>query len=217
MFLSNRQAATLAFSLMLFTAAGCSWFPGTGSPASNVTAVTPPDRGIPFETKEPDTYQADFYTVADGIESRSHFARDRSSWRFDSYDGDRPSRSIIRGEKLSYLDHSRKVFSEPPTNGPDARPAFVEELTTSLLRPKRPAAFEKLGTEGNVDKYSVKTEGTRAPSTIFYDTSKKMIVRQEFEGGFAFEMRNFTLEVDDGSFRVPAGYRKIVWQEYKSL
>ena len=52
-------------------------------------------------------------------------------------------------------------------------------------------------------------------STIIYDTTIKMIVRHEFDGGFAFEMRNFTLEVDDAIFQVPSGYRKVSWEVYK--
>jgi hypothetical protein len=41
-----------------------------------------------------------------------------------------------------------------------------------------------------------------------------MVVGHEFDGGFAFEMRNFTLEVDETIFAVPAGYRKVAWTAF---
>jgi len=95
--------------------------------------------------------------------------------------------------------------------GPDPQPAFVSDLTTSLLNEKRPAIFGKLEPEGVLERYSVSIDGATSPSTIVFDPAIKMVVRHELEGGFAFEMRNFTLEVDDAMFSVPTGYRKVAW------
>lgn len=215
MFLSNQQAAALVILSIVCVAAGCSWFGGGEPPANSNAAVSPPETGIPFETKEPETFQADFITFAGGTETRSHFAKKSGRWRFDSFAAEGPTRSIIQGQTLAYVDHTREQYSEPPTNGPNAQPPFIDDLTTSLLHPKQPAKFEKLGSEDNIERYKVTVDGSNTPSTITYDTAIKMIVRHEFEGGFAFEMRNFTLEVDDAVFRVPSGYRKIAWSVYK--
>ena len=215
MFLSNQQAAALIFLLMVCIGAGCSWFGGSDPRSNSSATVTPPEAGVPFETKEPETFQADFVTIAGGDETRSRFAKKAGRWRFDSFDANGPTRSIIQGQTLAYIDHLQKQYSEPPTNGPDAQPPFVADLTTSLLHPKQPAKFEKLGSENNIERYKVTVEGSNGSSTILYDTAIRMIVRHEFEGGFAFEMRNFTLEVDDAVFQVPAGYRKIAWSLYK--
>jgi hypothetical protein len=215
MFLSNQQAAALVILSIVCVAAGCSWFVGSEVPANSNAAVSPPGSGIPFETKEPETFQAYFITIAGGTETRSHFAKKAGRWRLDSFDADGPTRSIIQGQTLAYIDHTRKQYSEPPTNGPDAQPAFLQDLTTSLLHPKQPAIFEKLGADGSLERYRVTTEGSNTASTIIYDTTIKMIVRNEFDGGFAFEMRNFTLEVSDEVFQVPSGYRNVAWAAYK--
>jgi hypothetical protein len=215
MFLSNQQAAAQAILLVIIVAAGCSWFGGNEPPSNSSVTVKPPETGIPFETKEPETFQADFITVSGGGESRSHFAKRQDRWRFDSFDADGPTRSIVQGPTLAYIDHTRKQYSEPPTNGPDAQPPFLADLTTSLLHPKQPARFEKLGTENNIERYRVTVEGINSASTILYDTTIKMVVRHELGGGFAFEMRNFTLEVDEAVFQIPNGYRKVAWAVYK--
>ena len=215
MFLSNQQAAIVSLSIVIFAAAGCSWLQ-TGDPAPlSPTAIAPSDTGIPFETKEPETYQADFLTIAAGAESRTHFARKAGKWRMDTFAGEKASRSIIQADKLVYIDHIAKQFSEPRVTGPDPQPEFVSDLTTSLLNEKQPAKFEKLGTEGTLERYSVVIDGASGPSTIIFDTAAGMVVRHEFEGGFAFEMRNFTLEVEDAIFTVPTGYRKVAWNAFK--
>lgn len=211
MFLSNPQAAAAALSLLLITAAGCSWFQSSEPVALTPTVVAPPETGLPFEASEPITYQADFVTVSPGSETLSHFARKDGKWRIDTFAGETVNRSIIQADKLIYLDHMRKQYSEPPVSGPAAQPQFIADLTTSLLNEKQPAKFEKLGTEGTLERYRATVEGSNATSTIVFDTASKMVVRNEVDAGFAFEMRNFKLEVDDAKFVVPAGYRKVAW------
>ena len=215
MFLSNQQAAAIAFSILLVTAVGCSWF-RSDPVALTPSAVAPPETGIPFETREPETYQADFVTIAAGAETRSHFARKTGKWRMDTFAGEKATRSMIETDRLVYLDHTTKQYSEPPVTGPDPQPPFVVDLTTSLLNEKQPAKFEKAGAEDSIgfEFYKITLEGSGTTSTITYDTSIKMVVRHEFDGGFAFEMRNFTLEVDDAIFAVPAGYRKVAWNAF---
>ncbi len=211
MFLSTPHAAGIALSLLIVTAAGCSWFRSSDAVTLTPAAVAPPETGFPFEAIEPEIYQADFVTIAGGSETRTHFARKLGKWRIDTFAGETTSRSIIRVEKLVYLDHIRKQYAEPPVSGPDPQPQFIADLTTSLLNEKQPAKFENLGAEGTLERFRVIVEGSNAASTIVFDTAKKMIVRHELEGGFAFEMRNFNLEVDDAIFSVPGGYRKVAW------
>jgi len=215
MFLSNPQAAAVALSLLMIAAGGCSWFRSSDPVSLTPTAVSPPDSGIPFETKEPETYQADFDSIVGGSESRTHFARKDGKWRTDNYSGEKPTRSIIRAGTLVYLDHITKQYSEPPQSGPDPQPPFISDLTTSLLSEMQLAKFEKLGVEGTLERFKVTVDGSDVSSTIIFDTQIKMVVRHAFEGGFAFEMRNLTLEVDDAVFAVPSGYRKVSWTVFK--
>ena len=211
MFLSNRHAAALAFSLAIFVGFGCGWIRDQDPPAQTSAPVAPPETGIPFETKEPETYQADFVTSAGGVETNTHFARKLGKWRFDSFEGTVPTRSLIHGDSLVYVDHRRKIYSEPAVQGPDSQPPFINDLTTTLLNEKEAGKFAKISTEGKLETYSVTVEGSNTPSTIVYDTSIKMVVRSEVASGFAFELRNFTLDVNDAIFSVPSGYRKVAW------
>ena len=215
MFLSNPQAAAIVLSLLIVTAAGCSWIRSSEPVPLTPSVVTPPETGLPFEIREPAAYQADFIAIAAGRETTSHFSRKDSRWRMDSFAGEKPARSIIKGEKYVYIDHATKQYSEPIVTGPDAQPQFISDVTTSLLSEKHLARFERLGSEGILEGFRVTVEGSNEPSTIIFDTDIKMIVRHEFEQGFAFEMRNFTLEVDDAIFAVPRGYRKVAWTVFR--
>lgn len=215
MFLSNAQAAAMALSLLIVTAAGCSWLRRSEPVALTPAVVAQPETVLPFEAEEPATYQADFVTITAGAETRSHFARKVGKWRIDTFAGDRPIRSIINGEKYVYLDHVTKQYSEPPTIGPDPQPQFINGLTTSMLSEKQPAKFEKLATEGTLERFSVTVENSNGRSTIVFDPAIKMVVGQDFDNGFAFEMRNFTLEVGEDVFAVPTGYRKVAWTTFK--
>jgi hypothetical protein len=214
MLLSNPQAAAVALSILIITAAGCSWLRNSEPVSLTPTIVAPPETGLPFETKEPEVYQADFVTAVAGSETRSHFARKDGKWRLDTYVGETMSRSIIQSDKLVYLDHKKKQYSESPVSAPDPQPQFIADLTTSLLSEQQPAKFEDLGAEGTLERYRVTVDGANATSTIIFDTANKMVVRYEIEGGFVFEMRNFTLKVDEAIFAIPTGYRKIAWTAF---
>lgn len=213
MFLSNRHVAALSIALNIFAAAGCAWF-SNSNPTTQPTAITTPASTIPFETKEPETYQADFVTIAGGAETRSHLSRKGTRSRFDSFEAGKSIRSIVQTDKLIYVDHRSKTFAEASTGGGDAQPPYLADLTASLLTQKPPAKFEKIGTDGKIERYRVTADSSITPSIISYDTEIKMVTRHEIGDGFAFEMRNFTLEVDDQVFQIPPGYRKVAWADF---
>ena len=215
MFLSNPLAAATVFFTIVITAGGCSWL-GGGQANPEPPTVSAPESTIPFETREPGTYQADFVTISDGSESKTHFAQKDQRWRFDLFESGSPSRTVIGTEKIHHIDHAAKVYAEAPMGFPEP-PQFVADLTESLLNERHHASYEKTGAEGELETYRVTVAGSNTPSTITYNTSIKMAVRHEIGGGFAWEMRQFTLDVDDALFQLPRGYRKIAWAEYKKL
>ena len=219
MFLSNRPATLLILLLACAAVHACTWPGGGEIPASASQVVEPPKSEIPFETKEPETFQADFVTTAAGTESRVRYARKGTDWRLDTFAGDAPSRTVISADKRIHIDHPSKTYAEAPFGGgPAERPAYVTDLTQTLLNQKQHAKFEKLATDGPVERYRATVERSTTPWIITYDTSTKMVTRQEPEtpspGGFVFEMQRFTLEVSDDRFRIPAGYRKAAWREF---
>ena len=222
MFLSNRFASVLIVVILCASAPGCSWLAGGNNPASASTVIEPPKSEIPFATKEPETFQADLVTAAGGSESRLHYARKGTDWRVDTFSGDDPRRTIISTDKQVQIDHRSKTYAESPSGGgPAQRPAFVTDLTETLLYQKEHAKFEKLNTEGTLERYRVTVEGTSTPFIVTYDSSAKMVIRQEPEnpspGNFVFSVRGLNLEVSDDVFTIPKGYRKVTWQEFLKL
>ena len=220
--LSNRLASLSILFICCTMAAGCSWLGGSEKAASASPVIEPPKSEVPFETEEPETFQADFITSADGLETRVRYARKGTNWRVDTFDKETPRRSMITTDKQTHIVHRSKTYAEAPSGGgPADRPAFVRDLTQTLLNRKEHAKFEKLGTDGSFERYRVTVEGSATPFMITYDTSTKMVTRQEPEtaspGGFVFEMRGLTLEVSDDVFKLPSGYRKITWQEFLKL
>jgi len=215
MFLSNPLAAATALFTIVITAGGCSWF-GSGQTALEPAVVSAPASAIPFETREPETYQADFVTISEGVENKTRFAQKSGRWRFDLFKSGSPSRSVIGTEKIHDVDHSAKVYAEAPSGFPE-RPQFIADLTASLLNERHHASYEKSAVKGDLETYTVTVNGSNTPSTVTYNTSIKMVIRHEIGGGFVWEMRQFTLDVDDAIFRLPGGYRKIAWAEYKKL
>lgn len=221
MYLSNLAGPLSCVLSILLLFQACSLWP-SDSPNANA-AIAEPSSELPFSTKEPEIFQADFVRSVGGLETRSFYARKGNRWRFDTFTGGTPSRSIISGDKLSYVDHASRSYAETPTGAfPAPVPDFISDLTNSLLRQGEHSKFETVGTEGDIVTYRVLIEGQKGENLIRYDKTLGMIVRQELrsaDGGeeFIFELRNVKLEVDEGLFAVPQGFRKIAWDEFKKL
>lgn len=221
MFLSNRLAEVTAYLLLILGVAGCGLF-GSGERSDDPPPViSQPKSVVPFETREPAAYQADFVTSGDGVESTVHFARSGGSWRFDTFSAGEPSRTIIRTDTTIYVDHASRTFAEAPSGIISAdRPQLLSDLTTSLLSRFEAGKFEEIGREGSIVRYRVTSDGERNASIVTYDSAIGMVVRQESEraGGdsFVFELRRFSLEVDASAFQVPQGYRKTQWADLQT-
>ena len=218
MFLSNR-AVLLLILLVAIAVTGCSWSGDAGNSQIVAPSIEPPKSGIPFEAKEPETFQADLITIAGGVESRIHYSRKGTDWRFDTFTGEAAGRSIVSTDKQTHIDHLSKTYAEPPSGGGAAdRPEYIRDLTQILLNRKDRAKYEKLPSDGPLERYRVTVERSDTPFIITYDPAIKMVIRQEpatlQPGGFVFELRAVTLEVSDDAFNIPAGYRKVVWAEF---
>ena len=222
MFLSNRLALVSILMILCAAVPGCSWLAGGDKAASASPVIQPPKSGIPFETKEPETFQADLVTSSGGVETRIHYARKGTNWRIDTFAGEDESRSIISTDKQVHIDHRSKTYAESPSGGGTVqRPAYITDLTQTLLNQKEHAGFEQINTDGSLVRYRVTVEETSTPFIVTYDTSAKMVVRQEPEnpspGGFLFEVRGLSLDVNDDLFTIPKGFRKTTWQEFLKL
>lgn len=211
MFLSNSRSTILFALAGLVLTAGCSWLRTESPPLAPLVAE--PKSSSPFETLEPDIFQADFVTSDGTSETRTFYARKAAKTRFDSFSGTEPTLTMIHTDKLYRIDHRARSYAEiPESETPAASPPLVTELTASLLSQSSNSVFEEVGSEGNLDRYSVTSDGVTETVMLTYDTRLKMVVKQELgsPGGaiFVFELRNIKLEVDDSTFEIPNGYKR---------
>lgn len=217
MFLSNRLPIAIIF-LALALQTACSWF-GSGDSQRPPAALPTPQTETPFSTLEAEEFSADFFTIADGTETRRGYARKGSSWKFVIYDADGPVSETIHNGNQILVDHKRRVFAEA-TERIGFDPDFIQEMTIRALREREYTNYEDLGVTGNVRKYRATVRAKETSSAvIFYDENLKLITRQEFftsstEPELVFELRNISLEVSGAVFVVPDKYRKVLEKEF---
>ena len=167
---------------------------------------------FPFAVKEPDVYQADVVVTAGGIETRWSVARNGEKWRTDIYAGADMIVSLLRSDKVYYIDHRKKTYyemSEKPGTGE------IGGIARSFFQGYEHNDFDETGREGTIIKYKVRPIDKRPGSILIsIDTASGMMVKQEFlaaDGGaqYVYELRNLKLNVDDSTFAIPPDYRKV--------
>jgi len=222
MFLSNPRSFLL---LALFCA---TFIQACGSSPSNAigpVSLTVETKGeFPFSTREPEVYQGDFFQ-SDGINESHHFvARKGNRSRYDRFRIG-PWRTEIMNEAFYTIDHERKIYTEQSITpgSPEVGEKHIG-ITNSFFLGKEYREFDDLGHEGGLRKYKVRQkDAAKGEVFIYIDEPSGMIVRQDFTIGngeagakrnFTFEIRNLKLEVDDGVFQVPVGYRKVSQAEF---
>jgi len=99
-------------------------------------------------------------------------------------------------------------------------------MAFSLLKQNRNANFESLGKDGELSKYNVILEGSdSAKAVIYVDEKNGLVMKEEFfslkgqaeesaKPVFVFELRDLKMDVDDSVFTIPAGYKKLAWNDY---
>ena len=218
MFLSNpRKFFLLASSIALILQA-CGSSPGNENKPAFVLIETSSE--FPFSTREPDVYQGDFVVRTGANETRWFMARRGDQWRFDTFYGNERSISELKTDRIYHIDHQQKLYAAAPESGMMAPP------TTNFFNGKQYHEFEEIGGEGGTVQYKVRnSDALNDEILISIDKASGMMVRQEFtvrnsEAGFdvnyVYEIRNLKLEADDSVFAIPAGYRKVVWEEFRS-
>jgi len=184
---------------------------------------------IPFATKEPDNFQAEFVVSTGGAEDVTFAARNGANLRYDYNFGEKKQFSVIQtayGKNFLVLKE-KKIFAE--NNGNTVKAASenpFDFLTTEWLNEKPDAKFEKLGTENNFTKYRVIFgDNQKSEAIVYVDEKIGLPVKQEFysvEGeqktlNFTFELRNFRSPSDAGLFTVPQDFRKTSVEEFRRI
>lgn len=219
---------TIKFFFSLVCAAffcGCGW-----RQTANENAATPAPfvaeelkSAAPFQTKEPENYQADLIIITGAAESKIFTARRGANYRVDYESGENRQTSVVqKGDGKSFLIlRGEKIYAETTSGETSAAPVSNNPADTSggeWLNIRADARFANLGSENGLTKYRVNLdESLDAETIVFVDENLNLPVRQEFYSlrdgertrTYAVEMRNFRLQTDAGLFEIPANYKRV--------
>jgi outer membrane lipoprotein-sorting protein len=182
------------------------------------------ETGIPFESKEPETFQTEIVVTnfLNGEKSEKVYFVARSGNKsltvFNR--GEKTEHSVlIDGAKTIFISNENKTFRETEnvSDGVSSGDEMSEFLTIRWLNQKTGAKFEKIGTENNLTNYRV-TPGNSSASEIIltYDENLKMPVKQEFYSisgeqkilTMTVELKNFQPSADEKLFVLPQDYKR---------
>ena len=225
------------FSSLVFAALFSScWWRQTGGE----TAATPAPfvaetskSAIPFETKEPENYQADLIIKTGGIESKIFTARNGADTRVDYYAGEnQPTSHIRRADGTSFLIlNDEKIYAESVAaqtlaNAAQTSNEVADFLNNEWLNAKADARFTSLGVENGLTRYRVGlNESADAEIIVYINESFRLPFRQEFYSvrgtertlTYSVEMRNFKLVADAALFDVPADYKRVSHENLREV
>ncbi|MEO7658612.1 MAG: hypothetical protein ABIV48_03265 [Pyrinomonadaceae bacterium] len=178
---------------------------------------------FPFTTREPQTYQGEFVVTDGAIERKWFIARNGEKRRFDVFRGDQSFVGEIQAGERFLVNYEKKIFAAPPAG--ETSGLNIDDLTKSLFSGKDYREFDDLGRDGELRKYKIrKDEITKDDIVIYVNEALGMIVKQEFvsqgDGSgspvkIAYEIRDLKLEPDDRVFKIPDGFKKVAWSEYR--
>jgi hypothetical protein len=210
---------------------------GVEQTSADVTISSTP----PFQTKEPERYQAVrsitlSKATGESVVTRTLIAKD-GEWRRDEYETEATEKIVYldaAGGRFILLPGARVYASagneESGLDSPDKQVALVEDSTDGLLSADPISTqYQKLGTEiingRNATKYRVRvnTSGNATVSngetSIWIDDSLSMPIRSETVTASGdrttMELTGITLDSDKALFQVPDGYKKVTQREIR--
>jgi hypothetical protein len=218
MFLSNPRKYFLFIGFCALLFQGC----GSTQTSDNKGVVLVNEAGskFAFSTREPETFQADLVTSTGATEDHWFVARKGDKWRYDVFRGAERWISQLRSDKLYYVDHQKKVYWEMPENGKSGGdPGYLSDLTRNFFCGEEHREFDEIGRENGIIKYKVReTDQSVGEVVIYIDSASGVMVKQEFTAkksenaeppvSYIYEVRNLKMDVDDGVFDIPPGYKK---------
>lgn len=178
--------------------------------------------GVPFATKEPENFQAEFVITANGAENKIFVARGGANRsRFDYNSGAANQLTVLRtsGDESFLILPDKKIYAENSgvnADSPDGD--YKDFLTNEWLASKADAKFTRLGTENSLTKYAVRLNDSDAAEIIvFVDERINLPAREEFYSNkdgqkiltYAVEMKNFKAQADENAFEIPKDARKV--------
>jgi hypothetical protein len=214
MFLSNPVKIFHAVCCLSIVFAGCSLWRGNEN--STVTFASPPKSDYPFVAREPEVFQAELVVQAGESERRMFIARSGEKRRIDYDLGSDDQHGVIISDKEYLLFFKRKVFEERSMTSNAA--ALYEPLSAQILSTRDYADFDEISRNGSLVQFRARiNDSSNSEALIFFDEAVGLPVKQEFysiEGEerklqYSSELRNFSTTVDQATFQIPAGFKKV--------
>lgn len=230
MFSSN--SGKFFFVLALCFSSACCRSAAKPEEASAPFAADASNSSVPFSTKEPETFQAEFVVTTGETESKIFVARGANRCRQDYNFGERNQFTILKtvANESFLIFPTEKLYAEnSSSSAADAAPQTAENLrdflTSEWLNQKPEAKFTRLGAENGLTKYAVRLNDSDAAETIvFVDERINLPVRQEFYSKigarktltYAVEMKNYKQSIDENTFEIPKDYKKVSLKDLKA-
>ncbi|MCU1288669.1 MAG: hypothetical protein JWN60_898 [Acidobacteria bacterium] len=217
----------LALVLLLFSSCRLGQKTEGESPSPTPFVAEELKSEIPFSTKEPEIFQTEIVTAANGAERAYFLARNGANRRFDYNFRGKTQISVLQTDKNYLVFPDKKIFAE--NDGGENAPvseSWTDFITTEWLNRRTQTAFEPLGTENNLTKYRVLFEESDLSESIIYiDETKNLLVRQEFYSAtgdqrtlnYVVEMRNTKLQTDEDVFAIPKDFRLVPIAEFRKI
>lgn len=227
----KRAGALLAASVVLLAIASCRSQSDTVTPPAKQSSDTIVSSTPPFQTKEPESYQAvrtitTVNAAGETVVTKTAIARDGELRRHES-------------GKLVYLDATQgkfvllpaeKVYADLTDQSPVAADQADEVSPEGLLHEETEStSYQKLGAESiggrNANKYRIVVNSSAGPSVsqsetvMWIDEALQMPVRSETKSAdgtrVTMELSEIKLDVAKESFTVPKDYQKLTFSELR--
>lgn len=221
--LSNSANCFLASALFLSFISGCRYWQNTEN--TNVSQVPEIKSEFPFSTREPENFTVEIIVKIAESERKTLFTRSGAKRRYDYDHGDEDQVSVINSDKTYMLFPAKKVYAENTAlNTQPVGDPLGEPLAWLYAKPD--ARIDKLETQNNITKYSVKLAGSDASEIYIYaDENIGLPVKQEFYSIIAdqktlqyiMELRNFRTDVDENLFVIPKDFRRVSPDEFQRI
>ncbi len=210
------------FALALLLCSSCSVWQPSENNNSIPHVIEEAETGIPFQNKEPETFQTEIVVTnfLNESEEKRYFLARSGARRLTIFNrGETGESSVLQTAdgKIFAIDKAKKVYTERQVPTGQTGGELIEFLTTEWLNKKTDAVFEKLGTENRLTKYRVRLVGSNSSEiTIFVDENLNLPVKQEFYSisgenrilTFSVEMKNFLTSADENLFKLPQDYKR---------
>lgn len=223
MLLSDFVKIFLIFALLICSS--CSIWQSAENTNSPPHIIEQIKTGIPFENKEPDTFQTEIVVTnflnGEKTERRYFLARNGAQRLTVFNRGESSETSVLQAAdgKTFFINNEKKSYREKQIQPERSGNELDEFLTTGWLNQKTDAVYENLGTEDNLTKYRVRLADSNVSEIlIFVDESLKLPVKQEFYSMiseqktllYSVELKNFSLQTEDKLFELPKNYQETI-------